>query len=1539
MMQQRNQLRQKTALSRALVVLLCILITAAFSLPTAMPAKAAGGTMSGSGTESDPYLVEDATDFAAMSADAGTYYKLTKDIAITAPYGSSSQAFCGNFDGGGHTITATIEGSSNYTGLFAKLGSGAQISNLTLNGSIKSTSSNRRAYTGGITAYANGTIAIRNCVNHADVEGNKAVGGIAGYSGGGVSIDRCGNTGKIYARNSQAGGIVGDADSGVTNISNCFNTGNISTAYSYAGGFVGQAAKSYAQETLTNCYSTGTCTAGSNPGSLMGLSSSKGTVTNCYVLNTAAEKPVGSDNHNVIAGISIKTAEEMTSADFVKLLGDAFEMGSDGYPVIKSTAAPQPAEPFKVTFDPDGGKINGSEIVDAQSVEKDGTAADPGTPEKEGYEFTGWYNGDKKYDFSTPVTSDLTLTAKWEKVKAEYTVKFDLGGGKVYTTYPETVTEVPEQKVKEGEKIDVSTYQLAYPLPPKTGYMQGGWYNGTEKFDIKADVVTSDMTLKYKWTIGTYHVSFNIIDSTTKNAVSDPGVKITYETEEEDDWTGDSYTVTKTLKPDTDGTYHMNQGTTYSYQISANGYKAVSGAITPAGDDIDVTQTVELEKLSEEYTKLKKIADKFSGGASYTLLRAKYGTDTNVNTMIKSIIDKYDIDTSDVNVSLESTEDQSVIAANGDIAYSKSAIPNISKIYTSNVDVKVKFTCGKEEIKDVNARVQVGWDLAYFKDNMQAEADQLAFDKIKGSNDSAENIASDLTLPRTITSGGVTEGNSMQRVWSEVEWTSDSDAITITKPRIDSSIYPATGTIHRGAVDQEVTLTAKFKANDTLLNSYVGETVDRLGYITKEFKVTVKADPEKAAAVKEDLQKKLDGGMKDHGLRDAETDEPVDKDNITGNFDFPRTKDFKYTDENGEIHAVDGKYQPVTIKSDNEDVIKDQGVNAPRVLVYRPLPGEDAKVVNLTITITDKETGISVSKTVKVTVQPLTSEEIENDKALMKKAVSGYWDGIKNANTDQDNVTSDLHPFEEIVAGTDGEVKYLYNANEKTDKGISADTYKENLAASVDDPGYNDSDYRRFNSSVKTVIADSSLLVTKPQYDTEVTVDSYLTDNVYGKYYVKAKKEGNQKAMALFADLYRQHAEATVTVKGTNGKDPNPQEKINVSMKIDGLKGDIWLAPKAVKVDKNAVAADVVEKILKENGYTYEGSMNYISAITSPKGQTLTGGDKAYGKYSGWMFTVNGEFPADSNGMGYTLDTCPLDNGDVIRLFYQTGQEWNVVFDLDGGKTSDGSGSVTQSVYDGQTVKAPAAVKEGYTFDGWYSGDKNFDVGAPVYSDITLKAKWTKEDKQAEPKTPATSSKAKIFASGSYDAKKILVKWNHIKGASGYEVYVATCGSKGKLAQKKYLAKTVKKGSSVKASLKTMRSGKKFSAKNTYKVQVKAYRMVSGKKQYVSSSPAIHFVSTKNAKYTNAKKVTAGSKVVSLKRGKTKKISVKAYKQAGKKKWMKKTHGNRMRYYTTDSSVAAIGKTGRITAKGKGTCMIYAMALNGVKANVKVEVK
>ena len=67
-------------------------------------------------------------------------------------------------------------------------------------------------------------------------------------------------------------------------------------------------------------------------------------------------------------------------------------------------------EEYTVTFDPDNGTAETT-----QNVIYGGKATEPAEPKKPGYTFKGWYldEAEAPFDFGTPITSDITLTAKW----------------------------------------------------------------------------------------------------------------------------------------------------------------------------------------------------------------------------------------------------------------------------------------------------------------------------------------------------------------------------------------------------------------------------------------------------------------------------------------------------------------------------------------------------------------------------------------------------------------------------------------------------------------------------------------------------------------------------------------------------------------------------------------------------------------------------------------------------------------------------------------------------------------------------------------------------------------------------------------------------------------------------------------------------------------------------------------------------------------------------------------------------------------------
>ena len=71
---------------------------------------------------------------------------------------------------------------------------------------------------------------------------------------------------------------------------------------------------------------------------------------------------------------------------------------------------------YTVSFDANGAD---SIVLDSQRIKAGKTATEPAVkPRRKGYTFGGWYTDEactQAYDFSTPVTADLTLYAKWTK--------------------------------------------------------------------------------------------------------------------------------------------------------------------------------------------------------------------------------------------------------------------------------------------------------------------------------------------------------------------------------------------------------------------------------------------------------------------------------------------------------------------------------------------------------------------------------------------------------------------------------------------------------------------------------------------------------------------------------------------------------------------------------------------------------------------------------------------------------------------------------------------------------------------------------------------------------------------------------------------------------------------------------------------------------------------------------------------------------------------------------------------------------------------
>ncbi|MBR2339222.1 MAG: InlB B-repeat-containing protein [Clostridia bacterium] len=144
-------------------------------------------------------------------------------------------------------------------------------------------------------------------------------------------------------------------------------------------------------------------------------------------------------------------------------------------------------ETVTVSFDSGGG----SEVA-AVTLNKGEKLAKPTDPQKDGYTFDGWYNGEEKWSFSSYyVNEDITLTAKWqETLENKATVTFDCNGGGF-----ENGDTTSTLSITGRQKIDKPAD------PTRDGYTFDGWYNGEEKWSFSAYYAEEDMTLTARWII------------------------------------------------------------------------------------------------------------------------------------------------------------------------------------------------------------------------------------------------------------------------------------------------------------------------------------------------------------------------------------------------------------------------------------------------------------------------------------------------------------------------------------------------------------------------------------------------------------------------------------------------------------------------------------------------------------------------------------------------------------------------------------------------------------------------------------------------------------------------------------------------------------------------------------------------------------------------------------------------------------------------------------------------------------------------------
>ena len=181
-----------------------------------------------------------------------------------------------------------------------------------------------------------------------------------------------------------------------------------------------------------------------------------------------------------------------------------------------------------------------------------------------------------------------------------------------------------------------------------------------------------------------------------------------------------------------------------------------------------------------------------------------------------------------------------------------------------------------------------------------------------------------------------------------------------------------------------------------------------------------------------------------------------------------------------------------------------------------------------------------------------------------------------------------------------------------------------------------------------------------------------------------------------------------------------------------------------------------------------------------------------------------------------------------------------------------------------------------------------------------------------------------LLATGKGGNRKITISWRSYEDADGYDCYWSYCDGK----------RNYKKLATVKAA-KDRVTSRRLDNNRRYKYFVAAYKLIDGKKVYIAKSNPLH-VALKDAKATNAKKVTVNQTNVRLKAGDTFVVRSRTRLENTNKKEL--LHVAAYRYYTSDQSVASVSKTGKIKALKSGTCVIYVVANNGVYGTVEVTV-
>lgn len=1197
--------------------------------------------------------------------------KLTADIQLSenwTPFAPGDEdirnAFGGTFDGNNHIIkNLTV---TNDDGLFASV-NGATIKNLKVEGTI---SNNDSTGVGGIVGKTQGTVTIKNCAFSGNVssENNKSSAGV--------------------------GGIVGIVNNGKLLLENCYSTADVRSG-NCAGGILGRVTAK--GTTIKNSFSTGAITGKAKGGIVGSMTSSKSSISNCYWTQPDAGNGLGSGKINNDGKVDSISADK---------LGDAFKVVG-GEVVLAWEAGGTPAEKNPRIV------ISGGSTLQMTNSEQPRTTLTVAYKDMDGKPTVTWRASNDCVTLTAPATASaadniriaqankpgtVTITATVDDETIEpATFDIDVLPFVSGLNYTNTATGGNEPVIGQEVRVDVVTIDNKIFSSDKLSF---AWWNNTTNTPIAK---TTENT-------------FVIPDSPDSfNEWNNLGVDVFYNGApihshaDHQQYVrsaeyGKAYVVAQDIALPTDITeetvltlpaVHTKDGETVNIEWSSkdiaitdntvkltlpeSGKKTIklSAKCTLADTDTAANRTFTVYVWSTSGADENTLNEAASKLENMGALHPRFGKDSNVQTMVETRLANAGF--SGVGVKFISAEPTGATAVQA--ASAISSIGNITYFYddpNKTINERTQWfdtykayftlTCGSETQENVAVPVTVYWDVNKVCRVMTEEVlDRVTLPELTEGN---------LNLPTAV------EGKQ----WTKIVWTSS-----------DPGIISNGGVVTRSAIDRQTVLTAGFTFQRT--NDVTGNEQPIVLY--KVFEVTVKgnADAADRAAL---YQQKLNDALAAPGLKDFVTGAKLTADangvyTTSNDIQFPTTRNLK----------IDGKYTPVVITSSDPGVIEAPTTpNSARVWVYRPLPDEAAKTVTLTVKILDRPSGpqpgddlsamrVLASKEIKVTVQPLTQDEIKAEKELMKLVKDAYWDGIRNANTDQNNVTTDLHAFQECYLDTDGSLTWVYDREDLKNHGI--------VPVPLDN-WYDQQIWRLFRSSNADVVAHENLLVTRQGDSKAVTITSYLSSETLGKYAEKYPQNAD------FQKLYQQPVTVDLVVTGTKyaqGGDSNVRKEaaryalsnramLTVDFTLTGR--GMGFAESDLKYAEGSTVYDVFSDLLVKHRYTCKRRGSYIAAITSDSGVTLEEFDE--GKNSGWMYRVNGVL------VGRYMSAQGLKDGDRIELYFtsdwtsEPGAEgWQkpgkieTIVNADGSVTkietkSDGTVIETTTWRDGSTLTA-----------------------------------------------------------------------------------------------------------------------------------------------------------------------------------------------------------------------------------------------------------